>query len=123
MPTKIATFALGCFWSAEETFRTMPGVVSTAVGYMERAEVVQVTFDSAQIAYESLLTIFWDNHNPTPAASNAPKYFATTTIKELSPSPANARWTLRANTASRLQLRSLRRASSPAHRKISNSIT
>ena len=67
MPTKIATFALGCFWGAEETFRTTPGITSTAVGYMDRAEVVQVTYDPAQISYENLLTIFWDNHNPTAA--------------------------------------------------------
>lgn len=63
----IATFALGCFWGAEEAYRTLPGVVDTAVGHMAGAEVVQVTYDPSQASYESLLTIFWDNHNPTAA--------------------------------------------------------
>lgn len=65
--TKLATFALDCFWGAEETFRTTPGVTSTAVGYMDRAEVVQVAYDPARISYENLLMIFWENHNPTVA--------------------------------------------------------
>ena len=61
----LATFAAGCFWGAEEAFRTQPGVASTTVGYMDGAEVVQVAFDPAQVSYEKLLMIFWDNHNPT----------------------------------------------------------
>src|SRR3972149_5145889 len=31
--TQTAIFALGCFWGAEKAFWTLPGVVSTAVGY------------------------------------------------------------------------------------------
>ena len=65
MNPKIATFAAGCFWGAEEAFRTTPGVASTVVGYMAGAEVVQVRYDPAQVSYEKLLIIFWDNHNPT----------------------------------------------------------
>jgi peptide-methionine (S)-S-oxide reductase len=69
MTTQLATFALGCFWGAEESFRTQPGVTATAVGHMAGAEVVQVAYDPAQTTYENLLMIFWDNHNPTAATS------------------------------------------------------
>ena len=85
----MATFGAGCFWGVEETFRTLPGVVETAVGYeggtmknptyhdvcgddTGHAEVVQVTYDSQLISYESLLSVFWDNHNPTTKNAQGP---------------------------------------------------
>jgi peptide-methionine (S)-S-oxide reductase len=71
MPTKTATFAAGCFWATEETFRTQAGVTATVVGHMAGAEVVQAIYDPAQISYETLLIIFWDNHNPTVANPGA----------------------------------------------------
>ena len=84
-----ATFGAGCFWGVEETFRKLPGVIETAVGYMggttERptyeqvcsdrtghAEVMQVTYDSEKISYEKLLEIFWNSHNPTTLNRQGP---------------------------------------------------
>ena len=82
MKTEKATFAAGCFWGVESMFLELPGVISTAVGYTggntknptyeqvcsddtNHAEAVQIEFDPSKIKYEQLLTIFWDNHNPT----------------------------------------------------------
>ncbi len=75
-------FGLGCFWGAERRFWQIDGVFSTAAGYAgghvpdpdyqrvcsgetEHAEVVLVTFDPAKVSYLDLLTVFWENHDPT----------------------------------------------------------
>ena len=77
-----AVFGMGCFWGAERKFWQAPGVYSTAVGYSGgytpnatykevcsgmtgHAEVVLVVFDPKQTSYAALLTIFWENHDPT----------------------------------------------------------
>ena len=86
-----ATFGAGCFWGVEATFRQTPGVVETAVGYeggtlenptykdvctdeTGHVEVVEVTFDPAQVSYDTLLNVFWENHNPTTLNSQGPDY-------------------------------------------------
>ena len=77
-----AVFGMGCFWGAERRFWETPGVYSTAVGYAGgttseatyqqvcsgetgHAEVVLVVYDPERVSYEELLTVFWENHNPT----------------------------------------------------------
>src|SRR5580765_2224573 len=77
-----ALFALGCFWGAERKFWQLPGVYSTAVGYVAgltpnptyrevcsgmtgHTEAVLVVFDPNQIRYEDLLKTFWESHDPT----------------------------------------------------------
>jgi peptide-methionine (S)-S-oxide reductase len=89
MTTEKATFGAGCFWGVEETFRTLPGVKSTAVGYAGgtkeqpsyedvcsdetgHAEVVEVEFDPQVIGYDKLLDVFWANHNPTTPNRQGP---------------------------------------------------
>lgn len=80
--TEIAYFALGCFWGAEKVFWQLPGVVSTAVGYLGgttpdpdyrqvctgrtgHAETVRVVFDPDRIGYRELLQVFFEHHDPT----------------------------------------------------------
>jgi len=73
---------MGCFWGAERVFWTAPGVYTTAVGYAGgytpnpsyeetcsgstgHTEAVLVVFDPAKTSYEQILTLFWENHDPT----------------------------------------------------------
>jgi peptide-methionine (S)-S-oxide reductase len=75
-------FAMGCFWGAERIFWQLPGVYSTAVGYMGgwtpnptyeetctsltgHTETVQVVFDPAKVSLDELFAAFWENHDPT----------------------------------------------------------
>ncbi len=77
-----AVFGLGCFWGAERKFWQLDGVFTTAVGYAGgttrnatyrdvcsgrtgHTEVVMVVFDPSKISFATLLTVFWESHNPT----------------------------------------------------------
>ena len=79
---KQAIFGMGCFWGVERRFWQLEGVYSTAAGYSGgftknpsykevctgftgHNEVVLVIYDPENISYESLLTTFWEDHDPT----------------------------------------------------------
>ena len=84
-----ATFGAGCFWGVESVFEQVDGVTATKVGYTGgftqapsyedvcshrtgHAEAVEVTFDPARVSYDTLLDIFWMNHDPTQLNRQGP---------------------------------------------------
>jgi peptide-methionine (S)-S-oxide reductase len=91
--TEKATFGAGCFWGVEAFFRKVPGVLDAAVGYeggtlknptykdvcsdkTGHAEVIELTFDPQQVAFEKLVDLFWQMHDPTQLNRQGPDWGA-----------------------------------------------
>ncbi|WP_370251602.1 peptide-methionine (S)-S-oxide reductase MsrA [Nioella sp.] len=79
---EVAMFGMGCFWGVERIFWQLDGVWLTMVGYAgghtpnptyeevctaktAHNEVVRVVYDPKVIGYDTLLKVFWENHDPT----------------------------------------------------------
>jgi len=84
-----ATFAAGCFWGVEATFRKVTGVADARVGYCGghvlepsyeqvcsgmtgHTESIEIRFDPAMVNYEALLDVFWGCHDPTQLNRQGP---------------------------------------------------
>ncbi len=84
METKweLATFGAGCFWCTEAVFLRVKGVSKVVSGYSGgkiknptyrevcsgltgHAEVIQITYNPAEVSFEALLEVFWNTHDPT----------------------------------------------------------
>lgn len=79
---EVATLGAGCFWCVEAVFQDIKGVASVQSGYSGgtvinpsykevcagntgHAEVVQITFDPKVVAFETILEVFFETHDPT----------------------------------------------------------
>lgn len=82
MTEQVATLGGGCFWCLEAVYLGLRGVSRVVSGYAGgqlanptyeqvcgkrtgHAEVVQITFDPAELSYEDLLRVFFTIHDPT----------------------------------------------------------
>lgn len=79
-----AIFAGGCFWCMIQPFDTLPGIISITSGYTGghvpnptyeqvlshttgHTEAVEIEFDPEIMSYETLVTIYWQQTDPTDA--------------------------------------------------------
>ena len=84
-----AYFAAGCFWGVQQRFSKLTGVAETAVGYMGgtthspdyrsvctgqtgHAEVVEIEYDPTQIDFSTLISRFFEWHDPTQVNRQGP---------------------------------------------------
>jgi peptide-methionine (S)-S-oxide reductase len=82
MKTDTITFGAGCFWCVEAVFQQVKGVIKVTSGYSGgqvknpayrevcegttgHAEVCQLVFDPSVVSVETLLSVFWQTHDPT----------------------------------------------------------
>ena len=89
--TNAAILAAGCFWSVEEKFIKISGVVQTEVGYIggnnknptyeevcqgntNHAEAIRLFYDEKIIDFEKILDIFFMIHDPTTLNSQGPDF-------------------------------------------------
>ncbi len=86
---KKAYFAGGCFWGVEHYFEELKGVKDVKSGYMGgtlknpsyrdvvrgksgHLELVEVTYDSTVVGYETLVKLFFEIHDPTQTDGQGP---------------------------------------------------
>lgn len=87
--TEKAIFACGCFWSVQEEFDSIKGVLSTTVGYTGgkiknptygdvcsgktgHTEAVEIIFNPQEVSYNTLLDVFFKIHDPTQLNRQGP---------------------------------------------------
>lgn len=87
--TETAIFAGGCFWGVEHLMRPVAGVLGVESGYIGghtehptypqvcshttgHAEAVRITFNPAEVSYETLAKLFFEIHDPTQADGQGP---------------------------------------------------
>ncbi len=85
----VAYFASGCFWCVEAIFESVKGVGEVESGYAggeianpsyelvssgktKHAEAVRVYYDSTKVSYSTLLTVFFDSHDPSTPNQQGP---------------------------------------------------
>mgnify|MGYP002630494067 FL=1 len=89
VPNSIAYFASGCFWCVEAVFESVKGVGEVESGYSggkivspsyelictgktRHAEAVKVYYDSNLVSFSTLLTVFFDSHDPSTFNQQGP---------------------------------------------------